>query len=251
MPVIFDEILFDLELKRAAALDPVHRRPVSEGSLALAPTLVAIAGETRRRDAARGRDDARRARGAAHGDERRRGRRRRCARRARGRARGRAAARWPRRHAARADHLRPLGARGGGADRPPRAHGREGPRALPHRRARPVPLGRRIPAADPPLRPGRALERGEDRARGAQGLHLGRARLGAGRRGRGPRVGACPQPRRRLRGDRAGAGPRAGGARPLGQHARRRALHRLPRRACVAARGLGRAGSPGAPDHAA
>ena len=27
MPVIFDEILFDLELKRAAALDPAHRRP--------------------------------------------------------------------------------------------------------------------------------------------------------------------------------------------------------------------------------
>jgi ribonucleoside-diphosphate reductase alpha chain len=45
MPVIFDEILFDLELKRAAALDPVHRRSAAGGAAGVAPVLVTLAGE--------------------------------------------------------------------------------------------------------------------------------------------------------------------------------------------------------------
>jgi ribonucleoside-diphosphate reductase alpha chain len=45
MPVIFDEILFDLELKRAAALDPAHRSPAAAGIVELEPIPVTIGGE--------------------------------------------------------------------------------------------------------------------------------------------------------------------------------------------------------------
>ena len=43
MPVIFDEILFDLELKRAAALDPCRTAVPSPGCARARRPLVAIA----------------------------------------------------------------------------------------------------------------------------------------------------------------------------------------------------------------
>ncbi|MDX6580013.1 MAG: hypothetical protein QOJ47_1562, partial [Gaiellales bacterium] len=45
MPVIFDEILFDLELKRAAALDPAHRRAPADARTELPALVVMLAGE--------------------------------------------------------------------------------------------------------------------------------------------------------------------------------------------------------------
>jgi ribonucleoside-diphosphate reductase alpha chain len=45
MPVIFDEILFDLELKRAAALDPAHRRAPADTRSELPALVVTLAGE--------------------------------------------------------------------------------------------------------------------------------------------------------------------------------------------------------------
>ncbi|MDX6526446.1 MAG: ribonucleoside-diphosphate reductase alpha chain [Gaiellales bacterium] len=45
MPVIFDEILFDLELKRAAALDPAHRRAPADARTELPALVVTLAGE--------------------------------------------------------------------------------------------------------------------------------------------------------------------------------------------------------------
>ena len=114
------------------------------------------------------------------------------------------------------------------------------------------PLGPRCgdAAADPPQRRRRPVERVEDRGGRPQGVPLapGRPRARGGDRRARRRARAVT--RRRLRADRGRPGHRPGGARARRPHARGRALHRLPRRASHAASAGAparrRAGDPGA-----
>ena len=245
MPVLFEEILFDLELKRAAALE---RAGSSAGSTDAALRSRRASRLARRRRGRRHADRGGAHAGRPHDARAGPGRRRRSsgpaghrlARRRAGRGAPRARSR---RRSARADDLRPLGDRRGGADRAAGVRSREGARPQPDREQRRAALDdRRGPAPHPALGPGRRVERREDRAGGAQGVHLQRPGLGAGRRDRDPRERAGADRRQLVHPDRARAGHRPGGARVLGQHAGRRALHRLPRRARAPARGIGARG---------
>ena len=252
MLIEFTEILHDLELKRAAALDdpPSARGSTSRAAIAaLDATDVALVlveedgGERPFAMPLRGRAGRRRAHDARARRRRGRGRHRRGPRDR--------AARSPRDVVDAARRRRAAGARRvtvhdlsvahrGGADRRPATSRSPRRSCCGARCRRPRGAPRRRAAADPPLRRGRGLAHREDRGRDPQGVPVARARsdpavaLAAARQ----RARACA--RHGLRADRDRPGPRPGGARARRAHARRRALHRLPRRARAAARPGGR-----------
>ena len=182
MPELFDEILHDLELKRAAALDRAEAvRRLDRRRDAVSPTLRVVASTAREADAmpsssaalvADAARDARRWPGGDDGDRPAQSRHRRARRRAASPSASRAAPPT----VARADDLRPLGARRGGADR---AAGTSTSRRrsccsrAACRDARPSTPPTRRASSAAPARSSPWNER-EDRGRGPQGVPLAR-----------------------------------------------------------------------------
>ena len=253
MIIDFDEILHDLELKRARRSSRAARRsrcPTLDGELAAVRVVDEDGGEAPLDRRAAGRDGRRRAGACSPPPTATRGRRPPAARRDRPRDAPPTCC-APRSTAPPTVTVHDLSTLVEAAliDRRRRSMSRRRS-CCAARSPDDASAAARRAAADPPLGPGRrAGTRRKIERRDPQGVPLAGAATPS-RPSRSPtRVGERAHALgTRLRPDRDGAGHRPGGARPRRPHARRRALHRLPRRARDAARALaGRAGRAGRP----